>query len=174
LAEGRVRGEGSPHDPGGSASGGLERRKLLRRFVDVCNAIDYALSRGVIHRDLKPSNIILRRHGETLVVDWGLARARGEVRPAAGERTLLPSSASSSDETLPGSAPGTPAYKSPEQADGNPKARGPRSDVYSLGATLYSLLTGRPPFGGHSPASIAAIDRSIRASAPIDQLAGRS
>ena len=81
----------------------MELRKLLRRFTDICNAIDYAHSRGVIHRDLKPANIILGKHGETLVVDWGLAKAIGRADPSIGEQTIAPSSSGSS-ETLPGSA----------------------------------------------------------------------
>ena len=89
-------------DPGRRS---LELRKLLRRFIDVCNAIDYAHSRGVLHRDIKPGNIIVGKHGETLVVDWGLAKAIGQSEPGRpGERTLRPSSASGSAETLPGSA----------------------------------------------------------------------
>jgi eukaryotic-like serine/threonine-protein kinase len=126
----------------------LELRQLLRRFLDVCNAIDYAHSRGVLHRDIKPGNIIVGKHGETLVVDWGLAKPLGRVElgQSSGERTLLPSSGSGSASTLPGSALGTPAYMSPEQASGDVDRLGPRSDVYSLGATLYCLLTGRAPF----------------------------
>jgi eukaryotic-like serine/threonine-protein kinase len=127
---------------------GLELRKLLRRFIDVCNAIEYAHQRGVVHRDLKPGNIIVGRYGETLVVDWGLAKPVG--RPEEGARsdegTLAPSSSSGSAETLPGSVLGTPAYMSPEQAAGAVAELGPRSDVYSLGATLYCVLTGKPPF----------------------------
>ena len=140
--------ESTNKDPGRSASGGLALRKLLRRFLDVCNAVDYAQSRGVLHRDIKPANIILGDHGETLVVDWGLAKTMGSSDPASGERTLRLSAASGSADTLPGSALGTPAYMSPEQAEGDLLRLGPRSDVYSLGTTLYCLLTGRPPYEG--------------------------
>jgi serine/threonine-protein kinase len=130
----------------------LALRELLRRFTDVCNAIEYAHSRGVLHRDIKPGNVIVGKHGETLVVDWGLAKPMGHVEPGqdSGERTLIPSSASGSAETLPGSALGTPAYMSPEQASGDLDRLGPRSDVYSLGATLYCLLTGKAPFDGEA------------------------
>jgi serine/threonine-protein kinase len=143
-------------DPG-SRSLGL--RKLLRRFIDVCNAVEYAHARGVLHRDIKPANIIVGKHGETLVVDWGLAKVTGRSDPAAGERTLVPSSASGSSETLPGSALGTPAYMSPEQAEGDLERLGPRSDVYSLGATLYCLLIGKPPFEGDAADVIPAVLR---------------
>jgi tRNA A-37 threonylcarbamoyl transferase component Bud32 len=88
----------------------LELRKLLRRLTDVCNAIDYAHSCGVLHRDIKPGNVIVGKHGETLVVDWGLAKATGKADPGSGERTLRPASASGGAETLAGSALGTPAY----------------------------------------------------------------
>ncbi len=131
----------------------LELRKLLHRFLDVCNAVDYAHSRGVVHRDIKPANIILPKHGETLVVDWGLAKAVGRADPSVGEQTIAPSSSGSS-ETMPGSAMGTPAYMSPEQACGDLDRLGPRSDVYSLGATLYCLLTGKPPFEGEDVGEI--------------------
>ncbi len=142
----RFHGDLTPtSDPAGRS---LALRKLLRTFTDVCNAIDYAHSRGVLHRDIKPGNIIVGKFGETLVVDWGLAKSLGRVEPGqeSGERTLVPSSASGSAETLPGSALGTPAYMSPEQASGELDRMGSRSDVYSLGATLYCLLTGRAPF----------------------------
>jgi serine/threonine-protein kinase len=136
----------------------LELRRLLSRFLDVCNAIAYAHSRGVLHRDIKPGNILLGPYGETLVVDWGLAKIVGRDEPATGELsaepTLRPPSASGTGETIPGTAMGTPAYMSPEQAEGRLDLLGPSSDVYSLGATLYVVLTGRAPFDGIDAAEV--------------------
>ncbi len=129
----------------------LALQKLLRRFLDVCNAIAYAHSRGVIHRDLKPGNIMLGQYGETLVVDWGLAKSVGRPEPVPAsatmdDRTLVPESGSDRRRTVQGDLMGTPAYMSPEQAAGRIDQLGPASDVYSLGATLYCLLTSSPPF----------------------------
>ena len=126
----------------------LELRKLLYRFLDVCDAIAYAHSRGVVHRDLKPHNVMLGPFGETLVVDWGLAKVvgRSDESVPMGEETLTPESALGPQATLVGQQIGTPAYMPPEAATGKLHEIGPRSDVYSLGATLYAILTGRAPF----------------------------
>ena len=131
----------------------LEFRKLLARFLDVCNAIGYAHSRGILHRDLKPANIMLGKYGETLVVDWGLAKPVGQAAndkynlgDPTTESRLEPSIASVTSATQMGSAVGTPQYMSPEQAGGRLDILGPASDIYSLGATLYFLLVGKPPF----------------------------
>jgi tetratricopeptide (TPR) repeat protein len=137
--------EGPKRDPGQRS---LELRKLLGRFLAVCDAIAYAHSRGVLHRDLKPSNILVGPYGETLVIDWGLAKPGGRV-PTAGldtEPALRPSAATAVAQTLAGAIKGTAAYMSPEQALGRLDLMGPASDVYSLGATLYYLLTGHMPF----------------------------
>jgi eukaryotic-like serine/threonine-protein kinase len=125
----------------------LALRGLLRRFVDVCNAIAYAHSRGVLHRDLKPGNVMLGKYGETLVVDWGLAKARGQVDTPDEADTagpLMPESRGDATPTAAGAMMGTHGYMAPEQAAGRLDEVGATSDIYSLGATLYHLLVGRP------------------------------
>ncbi|MDB5351733.1 MAG: hypothetical protein JWN86_2980 [Planctomycetota bacterium] len=127
----------------------VEFRGLLGRFLDVCNALSYAHSKGVLHRDLKPDNILLGPYGETLVVDWGLAKAAGRADPvvsADGDRVRLNLSGSELSPTLSGRMMGTPEYAPPEQMTGDLPNIGPRSDVYGLGAILYCLMTGKAPF----------------------------
>ncbi len=144
------------------ANHNLQLRKLLGRFIDVCMAISYAHSRGVLHRDLKPGNVMLGKYGETLVVDWGLAKVLGgnDAETSGGTKLLQPASGSGITPTIMGSAVGTPAYMPPEQAAGNLDDLGPASDVYSLGATLYHLLTGLAPFRGRDLATTLVNVRS--------------
>jgi serine/threonine-protein kinase len=124
-----------------------EFRSLVRRFLVVCQTMDYAHSRGIIHRDLKPRNIMLGPYGETLVVDWGLAKVVGHSDLQAGvDATLRPPSSSDIQATVAGSRVGTPGYMSPEQASGEVDRLGPATDIYSLGATLYYMLTKQSAF----------------------------
>lgn len=129
-----------------------EFRYLLHRFIAVCNAVAYAHDRGVLHRDLKPENVMLGKFGETLTVDWGMARVIGTPDKEDHSEISLIGKCSPrlSTVTQEGSALGTPAYMSPEVAAGKLNSVGPACDVFSLGATLYCLLTNRPPLHADS------------------------
>ncbi len=157
----------------------LELRELLGRFIDACDAVAYAHSRRVLHRDIKPGNILLGKYGETLVVDWGLAKALDQPEVDSpierSELPLKPASGSALEPTQAGSAVGSPAYMSPEQAAGQLDLLGPWSDVYGFGATLYHLLTGQAPCEAEP---VAEVYREILAggdpSPPVAQPAGRA
>lgn len=145
-----------------------ERMALVPNLLAVTEALAYAHSRGVIHRDLKPANIIVGRFGETVVIDWGLAKF---VDPAAGSHGDVggddsPVHAEDDDTaddysalTAVGAVMGTPVYMPPEQAHGQPADR--RSDVYALGAILYHLLSGRLPRTADSLEKILERVRSV-------------
>ena len=148
LKEEVSRFHSKEHGPHGAGERTLRLRELLARFIAVCNAVAYAHSRGVLHRDLKPANIMLGSFGETLLVDWGLARLTGVAPEGAGQGPVRHSAAAAPTETVAGSSVGTPSYMSPEQAEGRLDRLGPATDVYCLGATLYHVLTGAPPVQG--------------------------
>jgi tetratricopeptide (TPR) repeat protein len=133
-------------------AGPLELRELLTALVGVCNAVAYAHSRGVLHRDLKPQNVVLGDYGEVMVLDWGLARVTGERDDMAAPLELP--AAGEADATVQGQVLGTPAYMAPEQAEGRLDLLGPATDVYGLGAILYEVLAGRPPFRGDDTAAV--------------------
>ncbi len=132
-----------------------ERMSLLPHVIAVADAVGYAHSEDVIHRDVKPSNIIVGEFGETIVVDWGLARDRKRdlAEPEETGGTLSSGSAS----TVSGKVIGTPAYMSPEQARGDLVDE--RADVYAIGAVLYEVLAGISPHGGAT--AQATLDRVL-------------
>jgi PAS domain S-box-containing protein len=143
----------------------LDLPVLLNAFVTVCNTVAYAHSRGVIHRDLKGQNVILGDFGEVVVLDWGLAKlvGRPEGEPQA-RSVVLDDAGADSGYTLQGQALGTPAYMSPEQAAGRPDLMDRSTDVYGLGAILYEILTGAPPFTGPSTDEVL---RKVREEEPV-------
>ncbi|MGE0431765.1 MAG: serine/threonine-protein kinase [Planctomycetota bacterium] len=143
-----LHAEGGPHGAPDAAS---NERRLLEIFLKVCDAMAYAHSRRVIHRDLKPLNIMVGEFGEVLVMDWGLARPfspleaqmKFSAHPVTSDRRLAGIDQTSHD----GGAIGTLSYMSPEQAAGQTNLDA-RTDIYSLGAILYAMLTGYAPFTG--------------------------
>lgn len=154
-----------PPDSWTAADRNIRFRQLLQRFVSVCQTIAFAHARGIIHRDIKPANVLIGSYGEAVVVDWGLARpyhpdagCSGETEEAVAMTDTPPPA--HVDSTLMGSALGTPAFMSPEQADGQWDRVNPASDIYSLGATLYVVLTGKPPLPQQAFTEMA---RKIRA-----------
>jgi tetratricopeptide (TPR) repeat protein len=132
---------------------GYEQARFLTVFAQVCQAVAYAHSKGVIHRDLKPGNVMVGAFGEVHVMDWGLAKVldRGGTDPeatTAGTVIRTVRSGSVAEEGGRTGVVGTPAYMAPEQARGEAEAVDERADVFSLGAMLCVLLTGQPPFTG--------------------------
>lgn len=137
------------HTFGHTQAGMLDFVPLLNAFVTVCNTVAYAHSRGVIHRDLKGENVIVGDFGEVVVLDWGLAKLIGR-KGETGDPSVVVEFAGSNDLglTVDGQAMGTPAYMAPEQAVGHLDLINQQTDIYGLGAILYEVLTGHPPFSG--------------------------
>ena len=131
--------------------GPLSQAEILDIGVQLAEALEEAHSKGVTHRDIKPGNIMLDARGRVKVLDFGLAKMRGQVAGAGEDTTTV---------TGPGEVVGTLRYMSPEQARGEDVD--PRSDIFSTGAVLYEMASGRPAFPGASPATVfdALVHRS--------------
>lgn len=127
-----------------AANGPLPPAEAARLCLAVSQAVGYAHQNSIIHRDLKPENVLLTRDGQPMVTDFGLAK----------------SIESSDNLTQSGQILGTPGYMAPEQALGRADQQGPATDIYSLGAILYFLLTGRPPFQAAS--TLETLDQVVR------------
>ncbi len=155
--------------------------RLVDALARVADAVGYAHARGVVHRDLKPANVMVGEHGEVLVLDWGIAKVVGAADGALPVHSFR--DADPAHRTRVGTITGTPAYMSPEQAEGEAGALGPAADVYALGCTLRDLLVGAPTrsFGPvpevlaeappHAPEALVALCRRATAWEPADRLA---
>ncbi len=146
-----------------AADSGWNFRRLVNAFWRVCETMAYAHRRRIIHRDLKPANIMIGSNDEVLVVDWGLALALGNRNPTNPSHLKNPEldnpletlrTTGAIQQTSYGHISGTPAYMPPEQAKGDQEAIDERADVYALGAILYRILSGRPPYIGRTPMAI--------------------
>ena len=148
---------------------GTTFRRLIQVFHTICETMAYAHSLGVIHRDLKPENVMIGGFGEVLVVDWGIAKILGQTEENMEEFVETNNVEVGRMVTRMGMVAGTPAYMSPEQAHGDIKKLSFQSDVYTLGAILYEILSGQPPYSGRSAVEVV---EKVRKSKPQSLLTG--
>lgn len=145
--------------------------RLLQVIVDLCHAVAYAHSRGVVHRDIKPDNVMLGPYGETLLLDWGIAKLLcspensepgSSASGASGQSDSgwVHASGGASSQTGEGTVMGTPSYMAPEMAEGRSERTDQRTDVYLLGSTLYEILSGKQPRQGSSRDEMVELARS--------------
>jgi WD40 repeat protein len=146
-----------------------DRLGLLSHFLSVCHVVAYAHSRGIVHRDIKPQNIMVGEFGETVLLDWGLAKERDEDDDLQASPLSPRAVSPSPDATREGTIIGTPGYMSPEQAGGRLGEVDERSDIYGLGAVLFEVLTGLSPAqaaGALGAGAEAGRARSLSSGAP--------
>ncbi len=127
--------------------------RMIQIMLKVCDAVSYAHSKGVLHRDLKPDNIMVGNYGQVYLMDWGVASVKEKANVSAVAFDILEHKKGKKYKTREeksGSVVGTPCYMAPEQASGEMEAIDERSDVFSLGAIIYEILTGSPPIWGDS------------------------
>ena len=139
--------------------GKVSQHDILQSFIKVCDAVSYAHSKDVLHLDLKPDNIQLGSFGEVVVCDWGLGKIIGNEDNVELDKALFNADLLNG-MTLADEIKGTPGYMAPEQIETNGE-KTKQTDIYSLGAVLYTILTGKPPFRGEVDTVIKRLGKEV-------------